>query len=86
MADVRDDVINFAMAANGTNLNKHVETAFSIMRFHRHSWLHWTAFSILRCIVTGGWSIYALGHVFCYCMAAVADDVLNFQGLRMPLA
>ena len=50
-----------AMAANGTNVNKHVKTAFSIMRF----------------IVTVGWSIYPLGYVFGYLLGAVNDSVLN---------
>jgi len=50
-----------AVAANGTNVNKHVKTAFSIMRF----------------IVTVGWSIYPLGYVFGYLMGAVDDAALN---------
>merc|ERR1712086_347883 len=49
------------VAANGTNVNKHVKTAFSIMRF----------------IVTVGWSIYPLGYVFGYLLGAVNDSVLN---------
>ena len=49
-----------SVAANG-NMNKHVKTSFSIMRF----------------IVTVGWSIHALGYIFGYLVDAVNDDILN---------
>ena len=42
-------------------MNRHVKTAFSIMRF----------------IVAVGGSSYALGLAFGYLMAAVNDDALN---------
>jgi len=42
-------------------INKHVQSSFSIMRF----------------IVTAGWSIYPLGYFFGYLQGAVQDDVLN---------
>jgi len=50
-----------SVAANGQQVNKHVKAAFSIMRF----------------IVTVGWSIYPLGYVFGYLMGAVDDAALN---------
>merc|ERR1711896_68484 len=46
-----------SVAASGDKVNKHVKAAFSVMRF----------------IVTIGWSIYPLG----YLMGAVDDSVLN---------
>merc|ERR1711935_817915 len=50
-----------SVAANGTNVNKHVKTAFSIMRF----------------IVTVGWSIYPLDYFFGYLQGAVSAQALN---------
>merc|ERR1712050_641340 len=47
--------------AGKTGINTHVQSSFSIMRF----------------IVTAGWSIYPLGYFFGYLQGAVQDDVLN---------
>jgi bacteriorhodopsin len=47
--------------ASGDSVGEHVKSAFSIMRF----------------IVTVGWSIYPLGYFFGYLMSGVNDDALN---------
>merc|ERR1711874_558595 len=49
------------VCADGPNVNKHVKESFTIMRF----------------IVTVGWSIYPLGYFFGYLCGAVDDDSLN---------
>ena len=46
---------------HGANVNKYVNTAFSIMCG----------------IVTVGWSMYALGYFFGYSTGDVSDEVLN---------
>ena len=46
---------------HGANVNKYVNTAFSIMCG----------------IVTVGWSMYTLGHFFGYSTGDVSDEVLN---------
>ena len=56
-------MFHVSVAATSINMNKHVKTAFSIMRF----------------IVPVGWSISALGYVFGYFMVAVNEDVFNFS-------
>merc|ERR1711966_222457 len=53
-----------SVAASGDKVNKHVKAAFSVMRF----------------IVTVGWSIYPLGYVFGYLMGAV--DVCPQLGVQ----
>jgi len=50
-----------SLAADGDKVNVHVKSAFSVMRL----------------IVTAGWSIYPLGYFFGYLMGAVNDDALN---------
>merc|ERR1719157_74713 len=50
-----------SIAANSQNVNKHVQEAFSTMRF----------------IVTVGWSIYPLGYFFGYLIGSVEDSTLN---------
>ena len=60
---MNDNVLKFPVSVKGTNMNKHVMTAFSILRF----------------IVTVGWFIYARGYVFGYLMAGLDDDVVNFS-------
>ena len=47
--------------ASGDSVGEYVKSAFSIMRF----------------IVTIGWSIYPLGYFFGYLMSGVDDDALN---------
>merc|ERR1712054_542938 len=47
--------------AAGDSVGEYVKSAFSIMRF----------------IVTIGWSIYPLGYFFGYLMSGVNDDALN---------
>merc|ERR1712061_364078 len=49
------------VAASGDNVNEHVKTSFSTMRF----------------IVSVGWSIYPLGYFFGYLMGGVEDSILN---------
>jgi len=49
------------VCADGPNVNKHVKESFTIMRF----------------IVTVGWSIYPLGYFFGYLCGAVDDNSLN---------
>merc|ERR1712207_51375 len=50
-----------SVAATGDRVSEHVKESFSIMRF----------------IVTAGWSIYPLGYFFGYLLGAVHDDTLN---------
>jgi len=50
-----------ASNVNEESVSKHVKESFSLMRF----------------IVTVGWSIYPLGYFFGYLMGAVDDSVLN---------
>merc|ERR1711964_43290 len=49
------------VAASGEHVNKYVKESFSVMRF----------------IVTVGWSIYPLGYFFGYLCGAVEDSTLN---------
>merc|ERR1711913_242611 len=49
------------VCADGPNVNKYVKESFTIMRF----------------IVTVGWSIYPLGYFFGYLCGAVDDNSLN---------
>merc|ERR1711994_139772 len=50
-----------SVAATGDRVSEHVKESFSIMRF----------------IVTAGWSIYPLGYFFGYLLGAVNDGALN---------
>merc|ERR1712206_72409 len=50
-----------SVAAKGDRVSEHVKESFSIMRF----------------IVTAGWSIYPLGYFFGYLLGAVNDGALN---------
>merc|ERR1712187_239303 len=50
-----------SVAATGNNVSDHVKESFSIMRF----------------IVTAGWSIYPLGYFFGYLLGQVNDGSLN---------
>merc|ERR1712037_515357 len=49
------------VAATGDRVSSHVKESFSVMRF----------------IVTAGWSIYPLGYFFGYLLGAVNDGALN---------
>merc|ERR1711982_316701 len=50
-----------AVAASGDKVNKYVKQSFSVMRL----------------IVTVGWSIYPLGYFFGYLLGSVNDNALN---------
>merc|ERR1712241_697198 len=49
------------VAASGDKVNEHVKKSYSIMRF----------------IVSVGWSIYPLGYFFGYLKGGVKDSILN---------